>query len=278
MLRPALRAAAATPARKAWLYLVLAIGWSWLFWLAAIAFGRPFADPVTMALFIVGAAGVPGAAFILLFAVEDADARRDYWTRLIDARRLGLLGWLLACLLPPAVALSAAAAYALHTGAWSDFVPLREYLAAPLALLPFLVFILAFGPLPEELGWRGYALDHLQSGYGALAAALILGGAHAAWHLPLYFLEGSYQHGLGAFTPAFWRSLASIVALSVIITWLFNATGRSTLSAILVHYTDNLSGELLRLPDLAEWYRFALYVLLALALAAASRGGLARCP
>jgi uncharacterized protein len=274
--RPVLRAAAATPARKAWLYLALAIGWSWLLWLAAIAIGRPFADPGTVALFIVGGAGVPGAALFLLFAADDAAARRDYWVRLIDTRRLGLRGMLLAGLLPPAVALSAAATYALHTGAWPDFVPLRSFLTAPLALLLFLVFMLAFGPLPEELGWRGYALDHLQSAYGPLAAALILGSTHAAWHLPLFFFEGSYQHWLGAFTPAFWRSMASIVALSVVMTWLFNRTGRSTLSAILLHYSDNLTGELLHLPDLAEWYRLALYLLLALALAAVSRGELAR--
>ena len=39
----------------------------------------------------------------------------------------------------------------------------------------FLVALVLNGPLPEELGWRGYALPCPQQGRSALAASLILG-------------------------------------------------------------------------------------------------------
>ena len=51
---------------------------------------------------------------------------------------------------------------------------------------PFAIFILLFGPLPEEMAWRGYALDGLQSKWNALEASLILGIAWTIWHLPLF--------------------------------------------------------------------------------------------
>jgi len=33
-----------------------------------------------------------------------------------------------------------------------------HFLEQPLTILPFALFILLFGPLLEEIGWRGYAL------------------------------------------------------------------------------------------------------------------------
>jgi uncharacterized protein len=262
------------PARKARVYLAAAVGWTWLFWFIVIALARPFADPLGMTLFIAGAAGVPGAAFLLLLTIEDERARRDYWRRLIDFRRIGAIGWLVIVLLPPALALIAAAASALHTGSWPEFAPVRGFLAAPLTLAPFAVFIMLFGPLPEELGWRGYALGALQIALGPLAAAIILGIVHAAWHLPMFYMEGSHHYDLGAFSLAFWRYMLSVVFLSIVLTGLFNATAGSTLAAILLHFTNNLTGELLRLPDLAEWYRFALFALVAIGLVIATRGRL----
>ena len=52
----------------------------------------------------------------------------------------------------------------------------------------------------EELGWRGYVLDRLQEKRSALVSSLILGVVWSLWHLPLFFVQGSYQAGLGVGT------------------------------------------------------------------------------
>jgi membrane protease YdiL (CAAX protease family) len=41
---------------------------------------------------------------------------------------------------------------------------------------------------------------------------------------------------------------------SVLITWVYNNTHRSTLSAVLLHSMTNFTGVLLGLSDLAEYY------------------------
>ncbi|MFW6376731.1 MAG: hypothetical protein ACOC0F_02035 [archaeon] len=57
----------------------------------------------------------------------------------------------------------------------------------------------------------------------------------AAWHLPLFFMAGSFQAELGLFTPQFAFYTGSIVVSSILYTWIYNNTNRSTLSAILFH-------------------------------------------
>lgn len=161
-------------------FLALAMGWTWAFWWLAVLLGRPLADPLSAALLVAGALGVSGAALVLLFAVDDPGDRRDYLRRLVDPRRPGMM-WPVVLGLPPALALLAAVTHAMSGGGWPSFAPLVGLAAAPLGLLPLVLFVLLFGPLPEELGWRGYALEPLQRSLGPLPAALLLGAVWAVW-------------------------------------------------------------------------------------------------
>ena len=95
-------------------------------------------------------------------------------------------------------------------------------------------FIAAIG---EELGWSGYAIDPLQNRYGALGGALILGIVWAVWHfIPLLSVQRSLVW-------IAWWSLGT-VALRVIITWLYNNTGRSLFMAAIFHAMINLTWQL----------------------------------
>jgi membrane protease YdiL (CAAX protease family) len=97
--------------------------------------------------------------------------------------------------------------------------------------LPVLAQMLFFAGTVEELGWRGVALPLLQRRFNPLISALVLGVAHAVWHLPAFALSGSAQSAW-SFGPYF----AGVVALSVIFTSLFNASKGSLLIAWLVHF------------------------------------------
>jgi membrane protease YdiL (CAAX protease family) len=88
----------------------------------------------------------------------------------------------------------------------------------------------------EEIGWRGYALPKLQSGYSALVSSVILGGIWALWHLPLFFNPDS-----GYSNTPFWAFLIFILPVSILITWIFNSTGGSTLMIMILHAMLNAS-------------------------------------
>jgi hypothetical protein len=97
-------------------------------------------------------------------------------------------------------------------------------------VLPALALALFLGPI-EEFGWRGLALPLLQRKFNPFWAGLILGIIWAAWHIPAFFLSGTPQSSW-SFGPYF----LGIVAISIILTPLFNAARGSLLIAVLYHF------------------------------------------
>jgi len=86
------------------------------------------------------------------------------------------------------------------------------------------------GPV-EEFGWRGLALPLLQRKLAPIWAGLVLGVIWGLWHFPAFLLSGTPQSAW-SFTPFFVGS----VAVSVIVTQLFNASRGSILLSALFHY------------------------------------------
>ena len=114
--------------------------------------------------------------------------------------------------------------------------PLRLSALADQWWLPFtLLFGFIFGPLGEEVGWRGYLLPDLLRRYSPLLSRLILGLIAAIWHFPESLIVGSpsYFHsvmGLVLFT-------ASVICMSILATILVLHTGMSVLHAMAFHWT-----------------------------------------
>lgn len=246
---------------RPWRFLGLTLGLTWaLGFLAAGIQGVAPPWAITGLRFAGGLMPLAVAA-ALTHLVHAPDFRRDFWRRLIDVRRIGVV-WLAVIFLYTPVKSSLAALIDFLLGG-QGMAPeaITGLLAQPLSIVPTLVFWLLFGPVPEEPGWRGYALDGLQARRSALASSLIVGSVWAVWHLPLFFIEGTWQaEEVGLGTQRFWLFMLTIVVESVLYTWIFNHTDRSTLAAVLFHFTGNAFGELFELTARAEVLSFAIAV------------------
>jgi uncharacterized protein len=119
-------------------------------------------------------------------------------------------------------------------------------------VLPVLLMTLFIGPI-EELGWRGLALPLLQRKLVPFWAGMVLGVVWAVWHVPAFLLSGTPQSAWSF--PAFF---VGVVALSVIVTPMFNAAAGSILVAVLFHFQVN--GPIW--PDAQPWDSL-LFVLVA---------------
>jgi membrane protease YdiL (CAAX protease family) len=231
-------------------FLGLAFGFSWLFWIAAALTGKDASTlPITV-LIALGGIGPMASALILLFVTQDRETRRDYWQRIVQIGRIGP-GWYAVILITVPALIGLAVLLDRLLGGVGMTIADR-FAAQPPTILPFMIFTLFFGPLPEEIGWRGYGLDRLLARHSALIASLILGAIWTVWHLPLFFIAGTYQHGLGLNTLPFWLYMLDKIPQSIIMTWIYNNNRRSTLSAILLHFMVNFTGELFELSSRAE--------------------------
>ena len=169
-----------------------------------------------------------GAASILVYRENGLAGVRALLKRSFDFKRVTAKIWYLpTILLMPCVMVS-------------SYVVMRLMgVALPAPQLSFMTTLILCGvffiaALGEELGWSGYAIDGLQDRFGALGGALLLGVVWAVWHLiPLLSVQRS-------FTWIAWWSL-STVAYRVIITWLYNNTGKSVFIAALFHATINVT-------------------------------------
>lgn len=101
------------------------------------------------------------------------------------------------------------------------------------SLILALAVTMVIGPI-EEFGWRGLALPLLQRRFAPLWAGLILGVIWGFWHLPAFLLSGTPQSAW-SFTPF----LVGSVAISLIVTPLFNASRGSILLPMLLHFQLN---------------------------------------
>jgi len=249
--------------KKTWQYFALAYGWSWIFLMPPVLAGLDANQPLTIGLRALSGIGPALSALFLLYTADTPQGRREYWKRLISFRSIKIPWWIV-ILFTPLALLLISGGIALLMGEWG--IQLESGLpeaASPLGWLGLLLFILFFGPVPEEMGWRGYALDGLQNRWSSLFSSLILGVAWSLWHLPLFFIEGTYQANLGIFSDKFWVFSVLMIPESILMTWVYNNTSRSTLSAILFHFAINFTGEIFFVSPIVNWINFGLWMVAA---------------
>ena len=108
----------------------------------------------------------------------------------------------------------------------SPAIQLRPGPPAQFVVLALILFIFA---IPEELGWRGYALPKMLEHRSSLVAGLFIGLLWGSLHLALH-LRGMIYEGLPLLP-----TLLQLIGLSVLITWLYVQTDGNILLTSLFH-------------------------------------------
>ncbi|MFW5868143.1 MAG: methyltransferase domain-containing protein [Armatimonadota bacterium] len=243
-----------------WQFLGLTFALSWVIAIPAALSGIDVSTSGLSWLVYLGWVSPGVAAIILIHSSGERSIIRDYWRRVIDPTRIGAGCWAMILLFAPALTLVTLGIFVMAGGNLPPFERLDQILASPLSVVPFLLGVLIFGPIPEELGWRGYGQDALQERFTALVSSMILGSAWAVWHFPLFFIEGTWQSDLGFGADGIGWFSVSLVAQTVLFTFIYNGTHRSTLAAILFHGSISATGELLPLPEEARMVQLGLWI------------------
>ncbi len=254
----------AAPATRGRIFLAATLLWTWIFWFAISVFGLDLQHPLGMLLYGIGGIGPTVVAMGLILLERNSLKNQEFWPRLLSPNRVQLKWWIVLLSLPPLLNGLAVLSTSLFYGGHIDLLPLNgSFTLNGFAVLLALKLIL--GPIPEEIGWRGYGIDWLQIQIGTLRASVEVWIAWLLWHAPLYFIHGTYQNQNGLLSGQFLVFAISLLAESVLFSWIYNNTNRSILAAIMFHFSINLTGDLLRLSPRADLIRTA-WVFLAAAL------------
>ncbi|MFJ8336279.1 CPBP family intramembrane glutamic endopeptidase [Streptomyces sp. NPDC094437] len=189
-----------------------------------------------------GAAGsqllgvLPGAhlgpivsALLVTRACEGRAGLRS-WRRRLTTFRVNW-AWYVAVLLPVPAALT------LATMARSGDHPVLPPALLLLAYLPGLALQLITTGLAEEPGRRESAMPRLQRRFGPLRATLIVGPLWGDWHLPLFLTQWGGGPHVDPMKPL--EFMATVIAFSFAMTWLFNRSGESMPLVMLLHTSVN---------------------------------------
>ena len=244
-----------------WRFLLLVVSMTWVFWVPATQLTADFQPWISRVLLVLGGVMPLAVTLLVVGRTMARSNREDFWARVVDGRRISPAWWAVLLLMVPVVTALAAILDVLTGSTGSGLgEPAIRAATQPLTLVPFFLVTLLFGPLPEEIAWRGYALDRMLNMQSALAASIWIGVVWAVWHLPLFWIADTYQHQLGPGSVAFWLYLAEMLPRSIIMTWIFVNTSRSTLAMILFHFLVNAVGELFELSMQVEVFRAALWL------------------
>lgn len=171
---------------------------------------------------------------LLIASVVAAYFAVEFW-RLGDIK-LEWSRWCSVALLsmPAVLLIPAAIAYFAHLPVVqprpNESVAMLVGVAAVLFMKEFL-----FAGLLEESGWRGWLLPRLQGDRPPLVATLLVWLPWALWHAPLDFTGGVG----GSLMSYIQVRVVFFLAISLILTWLYNRSGGSLVVVALFHAAFN---------------------------------------
>lgn len=265
-------------------FFVLAYGLSWLAWLPYLLSEDglgvlPWRFPTLLgdtqiAGILLGAYLGPLTAAFVVTAVADGRQGLRRWRDRLFRWRMGVRWYAFALLGVPALLLIAT--LSLPGAVAGVQLPGPEVL---LLYVPLLLLQILTSGLAEEPGWRDFALPRMQTRYGPLPGTLLLGVLWAGWHLPLFVTTWSMNGPKPVEIALF---VVAAVAMSIVITWVFNHTRESLPVAILIHASNNAVFEVVwpemfpgREESLDTWLAMVIgYGVLAVILIVATRAKL----
>lgn len=223
------------------LVLTLVISWTCVFYFASGQAGMLGHEPSFLWMVFVAQFGPAYAALIL---VGIRDGRRGVANLLWGIRKVRI-GWGPGMVILLHFVGVLGLAVILHLLLGGESLPLTdiEWGRVFAVLVGGAVIGMLFGGLSEEPGWRAYLLPRLQKRFSPLLASIVIGTIWGLWHLEPRFVAEGLQGGWSEFLSR-WLSYQSVmvpstIALSLMMTAIYNQTRGSLFAVMLLHSVHN---------------------------------------
>ncbi len=246
-------------------FFLLTYALTWIPWLIAAEFSyREQTIILSYIFFALGGLGPFASALILIQRSGSEALKKDFRIRLIDLRRINPPYLVVTILLMPC-ATFLAVWLSLYFGQSANQLRVVPNMAS---VLPLMIV----APTMEELGWRGYGMDSLLAEFDMLKATFLFGIAWAIWHVPLFFINHTYQHDLWLLSPVYVIDFfVSVIPTAVIANWLYYKHDRLIPTAILFHFMLDAVPESLNVGHFTKLIVTAIFLVIASMIAIIDR-------
>ena len=220
------------------LFFVCAYFFTWVFWIPAI-----FAPESTGAvLMFIGLLAPAAVSTIFVLASGSEELKRDLKNKIVGFYKVKWMNVFWAVLVFALIIVCSILLSLLFGQPLSQFSFTEDFSFTGVGIGTALVTIL-LASIIEEVGWKGYCEDSIGQYMNWFWESLLFGILWSLWHLPLIFIEGTYQAGLMVNPLYVINFFVSGIPLGFIITWVYLVSDRSILACMLFDLFVNFMQE-----------------------------------
>ena len=220
------------------LFFICAYFFTWIFWIPAV-FIKGNAGAGLMLVGLIAPAAV-STVFVL---VSDCDElKKDLKDKIVGFYKVKWINVLWAVLIFALIVVCSILLSLLFVQPLSQFSFTEDFSFTGIGIGTAFVTI-TVASIIEEVGWKGYCEDSIGQYMNWFWESLLFGVLWSMWHLPLIFIEGTYQAGLMVNPLYVINFFVSGIPLGYIITWVYLVSDRSILACMVFHLFVNFMQE-----------------------------------
>lgn len=216
---------------------------TWIFWISASVISKSTNDNGISSLLMLLGLTVPAVtAIITVLTSGSRILKEDLKRKLTGFYRIDPLSILAAVVGFMAIIVLSILLSLLAGQSLEQFSSTEDFSFSVGGTSALLTILLA--AVIEEVGWRGYGEDSVAAHFSWFTESIIFGFVWALWHLPLFWIEGTYHYGLKELGIGYVLNfLISVMPLGFLTTWVYVKNNRSMLACIIFHLFINTMQE-----------------------------------
>lgn len=220
------------------LFFVCAYFFTWIFWIPAV-FVKGDAGAVLM---LVGlfAPAVVSTVFVLVSGSDEL--KKDLRDKIVGFYKVRWINVVWAVAVFAIIVICSILLSLLFGQSLAQFTFTEDFSFTGVGIGTAFITI-TVASIIEEVGWKGYCEDSIGQYMNWFWESLLFGILWSLWHLPLIFIEGTYQAGLMENPLYVVNFFISGIPLGYIITWVYLVSDRSILACMIFHLFVNFMQE-----------------------------------
>ena len=220
------------------LFFFLAYLFTWTFWIPAIF----VPGNLGAGLMLIGLIAPAVVSTVIILTSGSDRLKQDLKNKIIGFYKVKWLNVLLAILVFAAVVVCSILLSTVFGQSLNQFSFTKDFSFTGVGIGSALITV-TLASIIEEVGWKGYCEDSIGNYMNWFWESMIFGVLWSFWHLPLIFIQGTYQAGLMVNPLYVINFFVSGIPMGFVITWVYLASDRSILACMIFHLFVNFMQE-----------------------------------